>query len=178
MKAADASELQAAIEGGELVSPYVALNQDTGEIFYDNFVPDEPEVQTMGYWGDDGEGNYTFQITETDQSYWNDTYIGTINSIEYAGQTDTAEIMLTPGADAGSWDMKIHQENGSETIEETFFDAENYLWNDSGFMVDSGDSDSALQVYWDGYGTFTINSGSSVHPVSISTYDPEYPEGE
>lgn len=176
MKAADASELQAAIEGGELVSPYVALNQDTGEIFYDNFVPDEPEVQTMGYWGDDGDGNYTFQITETDQSYWNDTYIGTINSIEYAGQTDTAEIMLTPGADAGSWDMKIHQENGSETIEQTFEEGTDYLWNDSGFMVDESDSDSTLQVYWDGSGYFTFNSGSSENPLSISTSDPGYPE--
>lgn len=132
----------------------------------------------MGTWTDDGEGNYTFQITETNQSYWNETYIGTINSIEYAGTTDAAEIVLTPGADDGSWDMKIHQENGTETIVQTFEEGTSYTWNDSGFMVDSGDSDSTLQVYWDGSGSFTFNSGSSAHPVSISTYDPIKPSEE
>lgn len=181
-KYADAQGIQDALDAGTLGNPYVVLNEDTGELDFNTLTPSGPEPEYMGYWSDDGEGNYTFQITETaDTSYFNDTYIGTINSIEYAGTTDDAEILLTPtqpGDADTDWDMKIHQENGSETIVETFWYAETRLWDDSGFMVDSGDSNSALQVYWDGYGTFTINSGSSENPLSISTSDPEYPEGE
>lgn len=173
--ASDAQEIADAVDSGTLVKPYVALNQDTGELDFNTY---EPDVPTMGIWGDDGEGNYTFQITETDQSYWGETYIGTIVAIEYASTTEPAEIVLTPGADAGSWVMKIHQENGSDTPEQTFEEGTDYLWDDSGFMVDSGDSDSTLFIYWDGSGEFTFNSGSSVHPLSIITSDPPYPSEE
>ena len=175
-KYADSQEIQDALDAGTLVNPYVAMNEDLGELDFNTLIPSEPGSETLGSWSDDGEGNYYFQITETDQSYWNDTYIGTIDSIEYAGSTDSAEVVLTPGADAGSWDMKIRQENGTETIEQTFEEGQDYTWNDSGFMVDSSDSDSALQIYWDGADTFTFNSGSSENPLSMSTYDPPYPE--
>lgn len=182
MKAADASELQAAIEGGELVSPYVALNQDTGEIFYDNFVPDEPEVQTMGYWGDDGEGNYTFQITETDTSYWEDnpTYIGQLASVIFHGSSTDMNITLEYSSLYEGWLLRFEDLGGeSEKPEHTFYsDEEPQTWDDTGVQVAEGDSDAYILVDWNGYETFAIYSGSSAHPVSISTSDPEYPAGE
>ena len=182
MKAADASELQAAIDGGELVSPYVALNQDTGEIFYDNFVPDEPEVQTMGYWGDDGEGNYTFQITETDTSYWEDNpaYIGQIASVIFHGSSTDMNITLEYSSLYEGWLLRFEDLGGeSEKPEHTFYEnGEPETWDDAGVQVAEGDSDAYVMVEWDGSGSFTFYSGSSAHPVSISTYDPEYPEGE
>ena len=209
MKAADASELQAAIEGGELVSPYVALNQDTGEIFYDNFVPDEPdacadweeggyesyedcrcqqygeycpEVSTMGSWSDDGEGNYTFQITETDTSYWEDnpTYIGQLNSVRFHGDTTDMNITLEYSSLYEGWLLRFEDLGGeSEKPEHTFYsDQEPETWDDTGVMSAAGDSDAYILVDWNGYETFAIYSGSSAHPVSISTYNPEYPAGE
>lgn len=131
----------------------------------------------IGTWteGDGTEDDpYTFQITETGRSYWNDTYIGTINSIEYADTTDDVEIVLTPGADYGSWDMKLHQVNGSETIEKTFEEGMDDTWGDSGFVVDS-DYASFLSIGWDGSSSFSFYTDvPDGNPLSISTIDPTY----
>ena len=176
MKAADASELQAAIEGGELVSPYVALNQDTGEIFYDNFVPDEPEVQTMGYWSDDGEGNYTFQITETDTTYWEtDVKIGELLGVYSDGNYGNLDVMLNYNQDSDSWHMVFYAEEASNNPESDFEEGVPYAW-ESGAMTDPDDSDAVISVDWDGVDTFTFTTAGDVHPISMTTIDPEYPE--
>ena len=178
MKAADASELQAAIEGGELVSPYVALNQDTGEIFYDNFVPDEPEVQTMGVWGDDGEGNYTFQITETDTTYWEtEVKIGELLGVYSDGNYGNLDVMLNYNQDSYTWHMVFYTEEASNTPESDFEEGLTYTW-ESGAMTDPDDYYAVITVDWDGTSTFTFYTLSSEAPISISTYDPEYPAGE
>lgn len=137
---------------------------------------------TMGNWSDDGEGNYTFQITETDTSYWEDNpaYIGQIASVIFHGSSTDMNITLEYSSLYEGWLLRFEDLGGeSEKPEHTFYEnGEPETWDDTGVQVAEGDSDAYVRVDWDGSGSFTFYSGSSAHPVSISTYDPEYPAGE
>ena len=171
MKAADASELQAAIEGGELVSPYVALNQDTGEIFYDNFVPEEPEVQTMGTWENVGSA-YTFTITDNDYMRWVDwVHIGTMKDVYYEGNQEDIDIYLR-SIYQGDWELKLVGESMEPGDEPSYvFYVVPELF-ESGVMVDENESNSSVDFYWDGSAVFTIPDNIN-YPLDITTYDPE-----
>ena len=176
MKAADASELQAAIEGGELVSPYVALNQDTGEIFYDNFVPDEPEEQYLGVWSDDGEGTYTFQILDTGDTTWMDgVSIAQLFDLypDGDGPYDMDVILSLSIGEPSIWVMEFHVDEQSDMPQNDFYEGSQDLWN-SGAMVDPNVSNSSVDVEWDGVDTFTFRAAD----LNISTINPPYPEPE
>ena len=180
-KYTDSQAVADALEAGTLASPYVV--QIDGSNYYDNYPEPEPEPEpTMGYWSDDGEGNYTFQITETDTSYWEDnpTYIGQLASVIFHGSSTDMNITLEYSSLYEGWLLRFEDLGGeSEKPEHTFYsDEEPQTWDDTGVQVAEGDSDAYVIVEWDGSGSFTFYSGSSAHPLSISTYDPEYPAGE
>lgn len=180
-KYTDSQAVADAIEAGTLASPYVV--QIDGSNYYDNYPEPEPAPSTMGTWSDDGEGNYTFQIAETDTSYWEDnpTYIGQLNSVFFDGaETDTdMDITFEYNSGMGGWLLKFNDNSGGTNIpEHTFENGEPDIWDGSGVMTDPDDSDSALRVNWDGTDTLSFYTLSSEAPVSISTYDPDYPAGE
>ena len=181
-KYADSAAIQAALDEGTLVNPYVAFDEDSGALDFNSLEPTPPAPSTMGTWSDDGEGNYTFQITETDTSYWEDNpnYIGQLASVIFHGSTTDMDITLGYDSGMGGWLLKFNDNSGETNIpEHTFYDnGEPETWDDAGVQVAEGDSDAYAIVEWDGSSSFTIYSGSSAHPVSISTYDPEYPAGE
>lgn len=179
MKAENAQAIQDALDAGTLVNPYVAMTS-SGTLDFNTLEPTPPAPSTMGYWSDDGEGSYTFQITETDTSYWeyNPTYIGQLDSVYFDGDTTDMEITLEYDSGMDGWLLKFDYNSGTTNKpEHTFYEnGEPNIWDSSGVMTDPDDSDSALRVNWDGTDTLSFYTLSSEAPISISVWDPPYPE--
>ena len=170
----DSQAIQDALDAGTLANPYVALNEDTGELDYNTLEPN-PAVETMGVWSDDGEGTYTFQITETDTTYWEtEVKIGELLGVYSDGNYGNLDVMLNYNQGSDSWHMVFYAEEASNTPESDFEEGVPYAW-ESGAMTDPDDSDAVIMVDWDGTDTFIFQTGD-LNPISMTTIDPEYPE--
>ena len=179
-KYTDSQAVADALEAGTLASPYVV--QIDGSIYYDNYPEPEPEPATMGTWSDDGEGHYTFQITETDIDYgspWTQeggVQIAELYGVIYDGGTTDMAVKLGYN-DNGFWTVDITDGGSDHPSSDDLFQVEGepQTW-ESGVQGAEGDSYSTIYVDWNGSDSLTFYSASSDNPISIGTIDPEYPE--
>lgn len=171
-KFTDAQAIQDALDNGTLANPYVAMTT-AGTLDYNTLEPTPPAPATMGTWSDDGQGVYTFQITETGTTYWDvPVKIGVLNGVYMDGTQDSPNVMLSYTIMDDTWHMEFASEHASTPAEHDFSEADPY-W-DSGVMTDPDESTSAIFVVYDGTDTFTFQHADGF----LTTINPEYPAGE
>ena len=133
----------------------------------------------MGVWSDDGQGVYTFQITETDHAYWeNPTNIGSLDGVYFQSETpmdmDVAIYYDMP------WTVQLSGEGLSENPAGFFTEGipDTSIWES--VLTDPNESSASLEVSWDGVDTFVFrrNSSASGPALQMTTIDPPYPAGE
>lgn len=167
----DAQAIQDALDAGTLANPYVAMTS-AGTIDYNSLEPTPPAPSTMGVWSDDGQGVYTFQITETGTTYWGtQVKIGELLGVYSDGNYGDLDVMLDYNQGSGTWHMVFYTEEASNTPEANFEEGVPYIW-ESGAMTDPEESNSTVNVVWDGVDSFTI----PIAPGFLTTIDPPYPE--
>lgn len=172
----DAQAIQDALDAWTLSNPYVAMTS-AGTIDYNSLQPTPPAPATMGTWSNDGQGVYTFQITETDTTYWGtQVKIGELLGVYSNGNYGDLDVMLDYAQGSGTWHMVFYAEEASDTPEYDFEEGVPYAW-ESGAMTDPDDSDAIIVVDWDGTETFMFQT-RVLHPLSMTTIDPPYPAGE
>lgn len=170
----DAAAIQAALNEGSLANPYVAVKDDTGEVDYNTLTPEEPCY--LGEWSDNGAGTYTFQILESGDTAWNNAVnIGTLNGVYSDGNHDDLDIKFNYNQGSGTWHMVFFSEIASNTPEYDFEEGVTDAW-ESGVMTDPNDSDAVISVDWDGTDTFVFNTSGDLHPLSMTTINPECSE--
>ena len=67
-----------------------------------------------------------------------------------------------------TWTMEFHVDDQSDIPQQDFYDGSQELWN-SGAMVDPNESNSSVDVNWDGVDTFTFSAAD----LNINTINPE-----
>ena len=174
----DAQAIQDALDAGTLANPYVAMTS-AGTIDYNSLQPTPPAPSTMGVWSDDGQGTYTFQITETDPTYWEQpAKIGVLNDVYMDGNQDSPDVMFSYNSLSEAWHMECASEIASSPAEHDFIDNVSDIWYAEGVDTDPNESTAYLEVSWDGADTFIfqrVESGSGP-AISITTINPPYPE--
>ena len=175
----DAQAIQDALDAGMVANPYVAMTS-AGTIDYNTLSPTPPAPSTMGVWSDDGQGVYTFQITETGTTYWGtQVKIGELLGVYSDGNYGNLDVMLNYNQGSDSWHMVFYAEEASNTPEYDFEPGVSYIW-ESGVMTDPDQSNAIVFVNWDGVDTFVFqrNPEGSGPSISMTTIDPPYPAGE
>ena len=181
-KYADAQAIQDALDARMLANPYVAMTS-AGTIDYNSLQPTPPAPSTMGVWSDDGQGVYTFQITETDGQYWgNPINIGTLDGVYFQGMLMDMDVLLYGNGETDDfWIVKFHNEDLSDDPGENMFSKGiSDTWYQEGVLTEPDSSNAYLQVYWDGVDTFVFQryTDGSGPAISMTTIDPPYPSGE
>ena len=159
--------VQTALNEEVLGNPYVAALPNG--LDYNSL---EPIVPTLGVWSDDGNGTYTFQVTETDTSYWDTNInIGTMLGIYEEGNQKNAAVVLSYNID--SWHMEVETEGASDPQAYDFVGEDG--WTIDSIVTDEGDS-SGVRVEYDGQYTFVFQAGTGSHvPLNMTTINPPYP---
>lgn len=168
-------DVQTAIYNGTLLNPYVA--EVSGALDYNTV---EPAPATMGTWSDDGQGVYTFQITETGDTYWEQPVkIGVLNDVYMDGNQDSPDVMLSFSI-LDKWHIELASNIASSPVEHDFTDSVSDIWLEEGVVTDPNESSASLEVSWDGVDTFVFqrNSSASGPALSMTTINPDYPAGE
>ena len=86
----DAQAIQAALDAGTLVNPYVAMTS-AGTLDFNSLQPTPPAPSTMGVWS---ENTTSFTILENDyQTYWYEppVYIGKFNGVYFIEGEEQSE---------------------------------------------------------------------------------------
>lgn len=176
-KYATSGDVQTALDASALTNPYVALVGTGNTLDYNSLSPTPPAPATMGYWTQgDGTGNnpYVFHITELEETYWG-TYESKIYIGEFEGDGgDSYPIYIYNVEVDGDWHVVIGE--GSEPWDISFIEGESQI-EYTGILT-SGDSNSEVEVGWDGDFNFSFYNSEQVSTLVITTHDPEYPVGE
>lgn len=159
--------IQDALNAGSLENPYVALVD--GELDYNAFEPERPCV--LGEWSDDGQGNYTFHMLDTGDTAWtNGVSIAQLFGL-YPNGDGPYDMDVRLNLNLGEpnyWSMEFHVDDQSDMPLYEFYEGNQEIWN-SGAMVDPNESNSSVDVTWDGVDTFTFSAAD----LNISTINPE-----
>lgn len=159
--------IQDALNAGSLENPYVALVD--GDLDYNSLSPEEPCV--IGEWSDDGAGHYTFQILDNGDTAWTNTIsIAQLFGLypDGAGPYDMDVRLSLSLGEPSIWNMEFHVNDQSDMPSKDFYEGEAELWH-SGAMVDPNESNSSVDVTWDGVDTFTFRASD----LNINTINPE-----
>ena len=163
---ANSGDVQTALNEETLVNPYVALV--SGSLDYDTV---EPEACHLGEWSDDGAGNYTFQILDNGATAWeNGVNIGTLLGVYFEGAQVDMHVKLT--CMGSIFKLELSAEGGSDTPTHEFYEDRPDNW-DSGVVTDLDDSDAVITVSWNGTDNFSFQTTGHLHPLSMSTINPE-----
>lgn len=163
----DAQAIQDALNAGTLANPYVAMTS-AGTIDYNSLEPTPPAPTTMGTWT-----GKSFQITETDTTYWEQgVKIGVLNDVYMDGNQDSPDVMLTYTIMDGAWLMQFDSNVASNPVDHNFDELEP-TWS-TGVMTDPDESYSQINVEFDGTDTFTFDIADGF----LTTINPDYPAGE
>lgn len=176
-------DVQTALDASAITNPYVALVG--GNLDYNTLTPTPPAPQTMGVWS---ENTNSFTILENDyQTYWYEppVYIGKFNGVYFMEGEEQSEpqpinmdLYLCYNGDALSFTLR--DENDPYRFDTTLnmFDvgvtASDYFEHT---YIDWAESNSNIQVEWDGVDTFTF-SGGIYGTLSVTKHNPEYPSAE
>ena len=170
-KYADSAAIQAALDEGTLLNPYVALDEDQGALDFNSLTPSGP---TMGTWDDEGDGNYYFTVDSEAAEYFDGTEIGTTTLLDGADERNYS-IQVTYAA-GGVWWVKFIAGESSDP-ENPFEEGSPWTWSTG--LQTGHSSDDEVEVGYDGDMTFHFSANAlSQNPISISTINPQYPEGE
>jgi len=179
-KYADAQAIQDALDAGTLANPYVAMTS-AGTLDYNSLQPTPPAPSTMGTWSDDGQGVYTFQITETDTTYWeNPVNIGSLDGVYYQLALMDMDVVISWDPVNCWWHMELQNANLSDYPGYEFLVGAADTWYQESVMTEPDGSSASLEVDWDGVDTFVFQRNSSVSgpALQMTTIDPPYPAGE
>lgn len=154
-------DVQTAIAESSLTKPYVAIV--SGAVDYNTV---SAPSNYMGTWSDNGEGTYTFHIDETlgFQDNWVDIATATLYNSEDTEGSYT--IKLKYDTTNQWWVMYFYPDDG-RTHEFEMSDT----WGTS-LTVQTGVSDSDVQVEFDGDYTFAFYTSSSDYPLTLTTINP------
>lgn len=162
----DAQAIQDALDAGTLANPYVAMTS-AGTIDYNSLEPTPPAPTTMGTWT-----GKSFQITETGTTYWGQPVkIGVLNDVYMDGNQDSPDVMLSFSA-LDEWHMEFASNMASNPVEHDFSELEP-TWS-TGVMTEPDESNSEINVEFDGVDTFTFTIADGF----LTPINPEYPAGE
>ena len=163
-------DAQDALNAGTLENDYVALVD--GDLDYNSLTPEEPCY--LGEWSYDGQDTYTFQILDSGDTAW----MNTISIAQLFGLYPNGDgpydvdLRLTLNlGEPNIWNMEFHVDDQSDMPLHEFYDGSQGLWN-SGAMVDPNESNSSVDVNWDGVDTFTFSAAD----LNINTINPECSE--
>ena len=163
----DSSELEQAYQNGDIINPYVALVN--GNLDYDT-----QQSCLLGKWSNNGQGTYTFQILDTGDTAWTNTVsIAQLFGLYPNGDGPydmDVRLSLSLG-EPSIWNMEFHVNDQSDMPSKDFYEGEAELWN-SGAMVDPNESNSNVDVNWDGVDTFSFSAAD----LNINTINPECSE--
>lgn len=165
----NSAETQTALNSEDLLNPYVAMV--SGVLDYNSL---EPVVPTMGVWSNNGQGVYTFQVTETDTSYWSvPPDIGTMVGIYDGGNIFPNNAAVRLCYDSDSWHMEVEPEGASDPQVYDFVGEDSWTIND---IVTTEGVSSGVEVSYDGQYTFVFQAGSGSNtPLNMTTINPPYP---
>lgn len=164
-KYASAQAIQDALNEGTLANPYVAMTS-AGTLDYNTLEP-TPAVETMGTWT-----GKSLQITETDTTYWGQPVkIGVLNDVYMDSNQDSPDVMLSFSA-LDEWHMEFASNVASNPVEHNFDELEP-TWS-TGVMTEPDESNSEINVEFDGVDTFTFTIADGF----LTPINPEYPAGE
>lgn len=158
-KFASSQDVQSALDNEELVKPYVALVG--GALDYNTLSPEEPGTY-LGVWS-----GHTFQVTNTDTSAWGaPVKIAQLNGVYSDGNLCDMDVNLNYDDANDYWHMEFFNAGASSNPSKDFTDTT--IW-ESGVMTDPNESNSTVNVTWDGaYGfAFDVADGN------ITTINPE-----
>lgn len=174
-KFVNAAAIQAAIDNGDLVKPYVALDASAGTIDYNTRSVTPPP---MGEWSIDSDGHYVFTLLETTYGYWaNDTTIGYLNNVYVNSQlVPSLEITLSYDSDdMEEWFLCPHGVPGC--TEEPFTQMIPISFSSGKISTNLESSDATVKVIGSaGNRSFSLYSADSNHPLTMTTVNPPYPE--
>lgn len=170
--ATSAQLVQDALNNETMGNPYVAIVN--GDLDYNSL---EPEECYIGEWSDDGEGEYTFHITDAKSSLWTQVKIGELLGVYSQGNHNDLDVILTYDQDAGTWHMELFSEIASDTPEYDFEQDGPYVW-ETDAMTDPNDSDAVIRVSWDGTDTFVFFTASDPYPLSMTTINIDCPDSD
>lgn len=164
-------DIHSALNEGRLVNPYVALVD--GELDYNALEPEEPCY--LGEWSDDGQGHFTFQITNPDDAAWeNGVNIGSLADVYFNGDGPiNMDVMI--GSDGAYWGIGflIPGANPGYTFEAGTAET----WDCTDVMTDGDSSTASVHVDWDGTDTFELyQMGEDAPALSMDTINPECSE--
>ena len=163
----NSGDVQTAIIEGVLENPYVA--KVSGALDYNTLQPAQPCY--LGEWSDDGQGHYTFQILDTGATSWpNSVSIAQLFDIypDGGGPYDMDVRLSLNLGEPNVWNMEFHVDDQSDMPVHEFYEGSQEFWN-SGAMVDPNESNSSVNVDWDGVDTFTFYQDG----LNINTINPE-----
>lgn len=168
--------IQDALNAGRLENPYVALVD--GDLDYNSMEPIYPCY--LGEWGDDGEGNYTFQILDSASTAWENNDEGqTIGQFEaYAGGTLRQYDVILVTSNHTTWTLVYYDAVHSQMASHNFSAGTADTWTETTITTDLNDSTSYIVAEWDGVDAFEIHSAVEEAPLTIDTIDPECPSDE
>ena len=177
----DAQAIQDALNAGTLANPYVAMTS-AGTIDYNSLEPTPEPSCYIGEWSDDGQGAYTFQITETGTTYWEDQInIGSLDGV-YAtqiGETPIDMVVMLKYSDYDSeWQLELQADGASENPTYGFTNGTPGVWYEEGVDTDPNESSAYLEVSWDGADTFVFRrveagSGPAIQMTTINIDCPD-----
>lgn len=163
----NSGDVQTALNEETLLNPYVA--KVSGSLDYNSIQPVGPCY--LGEWSDDGAGHYTFHINDTGATAW----MNTVNIAQLFdlyptgdGPYDMDVRLSVSLGEPNSWTMEFHVDDVSDMPIHDFYEGSSEYWN-SGAMVDPNESDSTVDVTWDGVDTFTLYQDG----LNINTINPE-----
>ena len=173
--ASSAQLVQDALNNETMVNPYVAIVD--GDLDYNSLEPTPEPSCYIGEWSDDGQGEYTFHITDAKSSLWTQVKIGELLGVYSQGNHDDMDVILTYDQDAGTWHMELFSEIASDTPSYDFQQDGPYVW-ESGAMTYPDESDATITVSWDGTDTFIFQTSGDLHPLSMTTINIDCPDSD
>lgn len=164
-------DAQDALNAGRLENPYVALVD--GDLDYNSLSPEE--LCYLGEWTDNGAGRYTLEVTDKQNSDWNDgLVIGQFLGVYFEGvQTDMDVNLAYNGID--TWRLEFSAEGGSDTPTILFGDGLMETLEMSDIVTDQDSSDAVIKINWNGSDTlvFYANVTAEETGLSMNTINPE-----
>lgn len=167
-------EVQTALNEEKIVNPYVAYIFGDDRIDYNSLEPQEPCY--LGEWSEDGEGHYTFQILDAENSAWNDGInIGQLLGVYFEGGQGDVEVKLTYNDNLNVWNIEFQREGASDYPFYNFEEGFDDTWDCYDVVTEESQSSAIINVYYDGDSSFEFYSGPDF-PLSMNTIDPECEE--
>ena len=133
----------------------------------------------IGKWSNDGEGHYTFQITNPDDAAFTEgTAVGLLYGVFFNGGQEAIDMDVTFSFDGTYWTVTFHEPNESASPSHTFEAGIPGNWDCENVMTDGNSSTASVHIGYDGDSTFEFYQMAQDAPaLSMGTYNPECSEG-